>query len=36
VLGGGYEIDPPAAGPRTENSGLTGRFFGALRSLTGF
>ena len=40
VLDGGYEIDPPAvdlntgSGPQT--SGLTGRFFGALRSLAGF
>ncbi|OAX32946.1 hypothetical protein K503DRAFT_804787 [Rhizopogon vinicolor AM-OR11-026] len=40
VLTGGYEIDPPpvntgpGSGPQP-SSGLTGRFFGALRSLTG-
>ncbi|OAX38136.1 hypothetical protein K503DRAFT_770790 [Rhizopogon vinicolor AM-OR11-026] len=41
VLAGGYEIDPPPVntGPGSEpqpSSGMTGRFFGALRSLTGF
>lgn len=38
VLGGGYEIDPPPAGPEPgpQGAGLAGRVFGALRSFTGF
>lgn len=38
VLGNGYEIDPPHAGPIAEPQGvgLMGRMFGALRSFTGF
>lgn len=38
VLEGGYEIDPPLAGPSAgpQGVGLAGRVFGALRSFTGF
>ncbi|KAG1855554.1 hypothetical protein F4604DRAFT_1247413 [Suillus subluteus] len=38
VLEGGYEIDPPSAGPSAglQGVGLAGRVFGALRSFTGF
>ncbi|KAG1739607.1 hypothetical protein EDB19DRAFT_1711099 [Suillus lakei] len=38
VLEGGYEIDPPPAGPDAgpQGVGLAGRMFGALRSFTGF
>ncbi|KIK33709.1 hypothetical protein CY34DRAFT_813434 [Suillus luteus UH-Slu-Lm8-n1] len=38
VLEGGYEIDPPPAGPSVgpQGAGLAGRVFGALRSFTGF
>ncbi|KAG2135021.1 hypothetical protein BD769DRAFT_1774202 [Suillus cothurnatus] len=38
VLEGGYEIDPPPAGPSAgpQGVGLAGRVFGALRSFTGF
>ncbi|KAG1822452.1 uncharacterized protein BJ212DRAFT_1327814 [Suillus subaureus] len=38
VLEGGYEIDPPSAGPGAgpQGVGLAGRVFGALRSFTGF
>ncbi|KAG2126245.1 uncharacterized protein EDB93DRAFT_1188325 [Suillus bovinus] len=38
VLEGGYEIDPPPAGPSAgpQGAGLAGRVFGALRSFTGF
>lgn len=36
VLGAGYEIDPPPANAEPQTPGLTGRIFGALRSLTGF
>lgn len=38
VLEGGYEIDPPPAGPSAgpQGVGLAGRVFSALRSFTGF
>lgn len=38
VLEGGYEIDPPPAGPSAgpQGAGLAGRVLGALRSFTGF